>query len=455
MLVAHQKPPSNEYRATSNKESNMLEFKIPEVGENIKTGTIVRIAVAEGDTVKKDQDLLEMETDKATVPIPSPCNGTIAKILIKEGDTVKIGQVVIKIEESGTAGTAAPAKEKQAQKEKAKEETKTSAPAPKAEAVVAAPRVTPREAVTRAFKSNEEIPAHQDVPAAPSVRRLARELGIDVIEVPGSGPGGRISKEDINAYAKQLIALYKSGAVASGIPTPTLPDFSKWGEVTREAMNNIRKKTATHLSYCWQTIPHVTQFDKADITELDKTRKKYSTDERKLTITPFLLKVMAVALKKFPQFNASIDMKTNEIIYKKYINLGIAVDTPRGLIVPVIRDIDKKNIFQITEDLVQMAERARNKKTTLEELQGGSMTLTNLGGVGGTMFTPIVNWPEVAILGVSRGGLEPVWEDNKFVPRLKLPLSLSYDHRLIDGADGARFIRFICEALEQPFIMEM
>lgn len=430
----------------------MLEFKIPEVGENIKTGTIVRIAVSEGDIVKEGQDLLEMETDKATVPIPSPCNGTIAKILIKEGANVNIGQTVIHIEEKGASGTPAPAKAKPAQTEKSKTETKT--PAPKSEAVAAAPRAAPREAVAKAFKSNEEIPAHQDVPAAPSVRRLARELGIDVIEVPGSGPGGRISKEDINAYAKGLIALFRSGGAPSGFQAPPLPDFSKWGEITREAMNNVRKKTAAHLSYCWQTIPHVTQFDKADITELDKTRKKLSSDSRKLTITPFLLKVMAEALKKFPQFNASIDMKTNEIIYKKYFNLGIAVDTPRGLIVPVIRDVDKKNVLELTEDLSQMAERARNKKTTLEEMQGGSMTLTNLGGIGGTFFTPIVNWPEVAILGVSRGGWEPVWENDKFVPRLKLPLSLSYDHRLIDGADGARFIRFICESLEQPFKVE-
>jgi pyruvate dehydrogenase E2 component (dihydrolipoamide acetyltransferase) len=211
------------------------------------------------------------------------------------------------------------------------------------------------------------------------------------------------------------------------------------------------KKTAEHLTYCWQTIPHVTQFDKADITDLENLRREKSTDEQKLTITSFLLKVMAEALKEFPQFNASIDMETQEIIYKKYYNLGVAVDTDRGLLVPVLKDVDKKSILQITEELNQMAERARNRKTGLDELSGGCMALTNLGGIGGYAFTPIVNWPDVAILGVSRGGMEPVYDkkSNSFVPRFKLPLSLSYDHRLIDGADGARFLRWICNKIEQ------
>ena len=220
-------------------------------------------------------------------------------------------------------------------------------------------------------------------------------------------------------------------------------------------MSKIRQVTKDHMAFCWNTIPHVTQFDKADITDLEKMRKKYSKPDRKLTITPFLLKVMASALKNFPQFNASIDAANNEIIYKKYFNIGVAVDTDRGLLVPVIRNVDQKSVLELTDELTEMAGRARDKKTGLDELQGGSMTLTNLGGIGGTAFTPIVNWPEVCILGVSRGGYEPRYENGHFTPRLMLPLSLSYDHRLIDGADAARFLRWICEAIEQPFLMEL
>lgn len=421
----------------------MLEFKIPEVGENIKSGNVVSIFVSVGDAIKKDQDLLELETDKASIPVPSPVDGVVKEILIKQGDDVKIGQLAMKIEAGATASAssttaAAPAKKE----EKAKEEPK-AAPAPSRPATVAAANVP----------TSAPIEAHKDVPAAPSVRRLARELGIDIARVPGSGPGGRISKDDVKAYTKQVVT--SGGGGGTAITQQPLPDFNKFGTAEREKMSNIRKKTAQHLSYCWQTIPHVTQFGSADITELEKLRKKHSTKERGLTVTPFLMKVMAAALKQFPQFNTSIDMNTNEIIYKKYYNLGVAVDTERGLLVPVVRDVDKKSIWQLTDELKDISERARNKKTTLEEMQGGCMTLTNLGGVFGTSFTPIVNWPEVCILGVSRGKWEPVYENEQFVPRFKLPLSLSYDHRIIDGADGARFLKWICEAIEQPFSMDL
>lgn len=420
----------------------MFEFKLPEVGENISSGTIVNIFVNPGDTVKKDQDLLEFETDKASLPVPSPCAGTIKEIMVKAGDKAKIGQVVMLIEENADAPstpTASP-------------QTKpAAAPAPKA---AAKPTAKSEPVSTVKLTVNTDIPAQKDVPASPSVRRLARELGIDISHVPGSGPGGRISKDDVKTFTKQTVL---SGGQSSGgaIPSRPLPDFSKYGPVTREGMTKIRQVTATHLSYCWQTIPHVTQFAKADITELEKLRKRASTKDRKLTITPFLMKVMAAAMKTFPQFNASVDMATQEIIYKKYFNIGVAVDTPRGLLVPVVRDVEKKSIFQMTDELNEIAARARDKRTTPDELQGGSMTLTNLGGIGGTAFTPIVNWPEVAILGVSRGALEPVYDNGQFVPRLMLPLSLSYDHRVIDGADGARFIRWVCDAIEQPFLMEL
>jgi pyruvate dehydrogenase E2 component (dihydrolipoamide acetyltransferase) len=241
----------------------------------------------------------------------------------------------------------------------------------------------------------------------------------------------------------------------AGIPQQPLPDFTKWGEIERKPMNNIRKKTAEHLSYAWQSIPHVTQFDKTDITELEKLRKRFSTAERKLTITPFILKVIASALKTFPQFNTSIDMARNEIIQKNYYHIGVAVDTERGLLVPVVRDIDKKSIFEIAQELNVIAEKSRAKKLTIDEMQGGCFTLTNLGGIGGTYFTPIVNTPEAAILGISRAQWEPVYIEGQFVPRLMLPLSLSYDHRLIDGADGARFIRWVADAIQQPFLMEL
>ena len=300
---------------------------------------------------------------------------------------------------------------------------------------------------------NTNLDAQINVPAAPSIRRLARELGIVISQVAGSGPGGRVSQADVKTYAKQLIT---GGVGIMARPTaPPLPDFTKWGDVKREAMSNIRKKTAAHLSHCWTTIPHVTQFDKADITDLEKYRKEVSTKTLKITVTSFLLKVMALALKEFPQFNSSLDMESNEVITKSYCHIGVAIDTDRGLLVPVIRDVDKKSIIEITDELNEAAERARSKKTRLDELYGGCMTLTNLGGIGGTSFTPIVNWPEVAILGVSRGGWEPVYLDDQFTPRFKLPLSLSYDHRIIDGADAARFARWICNAIAQASTMDI
>lgn len=441
----------------------MLDFKIPEVGENITSGNVVSIAVAVGDTVKKDQDLLELETDKASIPVPSPCDGVIKEILIKEGEDIKIGQVAMRI----AAGSEADKEKKSVPlPEKKKVAEPPKAAAPKTPSPVTAGRPS-RENRLRddlrfsapgsiSFSKGEQIPAQIDVPASPSVRRFAREIGIEISQVPGSGPGGRVSENDVKTYAKQLLT-GTAGVSAGGAVTAVrpLPDFTKWGGVERKPMNNIRKKTAEHLSYCWNMIPHVTQFDQADITELEKLRKRHSTKDRKLTVTPFLMKVMAAALKEFPQFNATIDMATHEIIYKQFVNIGVAVDTDRGLLVPIIRDIDQKGIFQLTDELNEAAERARAKKTGLDELQGGSMTLTNLGGIGGTKFTPIINWPEVAILGVSRGDWQPRHENGQFIPRFMLPLSLSYDHRVIDGADGARFLRWIVEAVEHPFMMEL
>ena len=292
------------------------------------------------------------------------------------------------------------------------------------------------------------LPERHDIPAAPSVRLLARELGIDLAQVPGSGLGGRISNGDVKAYCKML-----NTSRGTGVASQPLPDFTKWGSVHREAMNNVRKKTAERLSHAWQNIPYVTQFDKADITQLEKLRKSISGTKtatpKKISVTPFIIKAVAAGLKKFPQFNSSIDITTQEIIFKDYINIGLAIDTDRGLLVPVLKNVDKMSLLQISDELAAMAQRARLRKITIEELQGGCFTISNLGGIGGTSFTPIINWPEVAILGVSRTLTEPVYIDGQFMPRPMLPLSLSYDHRVIDGADAARFVRWICEALQR------
>ena len=301
-------------------------------------------------------------------------------------------------------------------------------------------------------------------PAAPSVRRLAREIGVDVSQVSGTGPGGRITQDDVKEFAKRVMNSFGSGgqAAAASRPAgggPALPDFSKWGEVERKAMSGIRRKTAEHLSHAWNTIPHVTQFDKADITGLEAMRKKYRGEAEKaggnLTVTAVAAKVIATALKAFPQFNASVDAAGEAIVYKKYINVGIAVDTENGLLVPVIRNADQKNLIQLSVEINGLAEKAKARKLTLDEMSGGSMSISNLGGIGGTAFTPIVNWPEVAILGISRGGFEPVWNGTAFEPRQMLPLSLSYDHRLIDGADAIRFLRWVAEALENPFTLAL
>lgn len=439
----------------------LTEFKLPGLGENIKSGVVTKIMVKAGDAVSTGQPVLELETDKAVLEVPSSVSGVVKEILIKPNTEIKVGQVILKIE----AGAAL-------------KEKPQAAPAPKTEPPAFQPpkpqespvktesskvsASTPQTMTSPALaQPKTEIPleVRTDVAAAPSVRRFAREIGIDISQVPGSGSGGRISIEDVKAYAKALnTGAIRSPQGGSGVSVP-LPDFSRWGQIEKQPMSPLRKKAAEHLSHAWTTIPYVTQFDKADITDLETLRKKFSQKVEakggKLTITPFLMKVIASALKNFPQFNASIDMARNEVIHKKYYSIGIAVDTDRGLIVPVVKDVDKKSILDLAVELVQLSERARNKKTTLDEMQGGTFTITNLGGIGGTAFTPIVNSPEVAILGVARSAVEPLYNGNLSSPRLMLPLCLSYDHRVIDGADGARFLRWVVETIEQPFLMDL
>jgi len=465
----------------------VTEFKVPELGENVASGDVAKVLVSVGDTVKKEQPVIELETDKATIEVPSSVSGVVKEIKVKKGDKVQVGAVIFTVDDGGAAGNgagsaagkaaAAPAAAPAEAKPEAKPEPKAEPkPEPKAEAKVVS--MPPRPSTALGAGQPVETPAAPPattpvapapsnlMPAAasPAVRRLAREIGVDINSVAGTGPAGRISQEDVKEHARRILSSVGSagapaaGGVAARASRP-MPDFAKWGEVQREAWSNIRRVTSEHLSYSWNTVPHVTQFDKADVTALEELRKKFKDQVVKaggnLTVTSMLVKVLATALQKFPQFNASIDPDRGEIIYKKYVNVGVAVDTDRGLLVPVIRDANRKNITQIAVELQQLAEKARDRKLTVEEMSGGSMSLSNLGGIGGTYFTPIVNWPEVAILGVSRGGTEPVWKDGQFVPRQTLPLSLSYDHRLIDGADAIRFLRWVVEAIEQPFLLSL
>ncbi len=439
------------------------EIKLPELGENISGGTVVSILVKAGDMVEENQILMELETDKAVIEVPCEVSGKIKEIPIAEGDDIKVGQVILSVDTELSKDTAPDAEDAQPE-ETAGQPAETS--------IAEEEKLLP--AVSTTVESGRPEPAAEEqgaavnlpesgryiAPAAPSVRRFAREIGVDINQVRGSGPGGRISVEDVKAYAKMLNQQKQaSGSLLKGIEDEPLPDFSKWGEVEHQAMNKIREKTAQHLGYAWATIPHVTQFDKADITELENIRKRFSGKAEqlgsKLTVTAILLKVVEKALKKFPSFNASIDMTKKEIIYKKYYNIGVAVDTEYGLLVPVIKNVDQKNILQLSQELSELSAKARDRKLSLEEMQGGNFSISNLGGIGGTGFTPVVNAPETAILGVSRASYEPVYQDGQFIPRLMLPLSLSYDHRLIDGADAARFLRWVCQALEQPFLLSL
>jgi pyruvate dehydrogenase E2 component (dihydrolipoamide acetyltransferase) len=430
----------------------IVEFKLPELGENIESADVISVLVNKGDSIERDQGIMEIETDKATIEVPSDVSGKVIEVLIKEGDKAKVGQTIIKVETSVRTEEVKNVEEKISETvaDSEKASTKTE-PEEKKE-------VDGKREDFRPGEIEEQPPIMTNAaPAAPSVRRIARELGVDINMVEGSGPNGRISMDDVKAFVKNINKELESGGI--GFRQEPLPDFSRYGEVEHKGMTKIRSKTAEHLSYAWAVTPHVTQFDKADITNLEKHRKEFNPEvERaggKLTVTAILVKVLVSAMKVFPQFNSSIDMEKKEIIYKKYFNIGIAVDTENGLLVPVIKDADKKSLKDISVEITQLAEKARNRKISIEEMQGGCMTITNLGGIGGTYFTPIVNSPEVAILGVSRSEYIPVYKENRLYQRLTLPLSLSYDHRIIDGADAARFLRWICEALEQPLKMLM
>jgi pyruvate dehydrogenase E2 component (dihydrolipoamide acetyltransferase) len=448
------------------------EFKLPELGENISQGDLVRLMISPGTKVSEGQPVMELETDKAVVEVPSSVTGTVKEVRVKEGEKIKVGQVIFTLEGAGTSAAvprprSAPVEHVSGQHGarlafqaaiRAEGKTEEQALPPDQPQQVPAQFSMPAQLGKVAGTEHR-----QAIPAAPHVRRLARELGVDIYEVKGSGPGGRISENDVKSYAKSLLSAATTAAQATPraghFAPPQLPDFAKWGKIERVSMRGVRRKTAEHLSEAWNTVPHVTQHDRADITELEQLRARFAPKAEeaggKMTVTAIALKVCAAALKVFPQFNASIDVEKEEIVYKQYINIGVAADTERGLLVPVIRDVDKRNIVELAVELSQLSKKAREKKLAPSDMEGGTFTITNLGGIGGIGFTPIVNYPEVAILGLSRSRIEPEWINGKFEPRLILPLSLSYDHRLIDGADAARFVRWIAEAFEQPFLLSV
>ncbi|HMP71863.1 MAG TPA: 2-oxo acid dehydrogenase subunit E2 [Kiritimatiellia bacterium] len=435
-----------------------IEFKLPELGENIAEGDVVGVLVKVGDTIATDQPVLEMETGKATIEIPSDVAGTVTEIHVKEGGKAKVGQVILTLD---AAEAAKPAK-KEKKAEPAAEKAPEPAPAKKEEAAPAqkeeaAPAPAPAAARKPSPGPAAASKSSTSVPASPSTRQFAREIGVDINEVEGTGPGGRVSVEDVKAFSRSSHAGTGSGGGA--IPTPALPDFGRWGEVEHEPLNNIREATAQHMRMSWNTIPHVTIHDKIDLTSIETLRKsskdRAAANGAKLTLTAFLIKITASALKLFPRFNAAIDTVNHQMIYRKYINIGVAVDTDRGLVVPVIRNADKLNVVEIALELARLAEKAKTRKLAPDDMQGGCFTITNIGALGGTFFTPIVNFPEAAILGVGRASFEPVLVDGFFQPRQMLPLSLSFDHRSIDGADGARFLKWINDALQQPTLLTL
>jgi pyruvate dehydrogenase E2 component (dihydrolipoamide acetyltransferase) len=480
----------------NNEDIMVKEIKVPEISESADTGTVIEILVSEGETIEAEQSIIAVETDKASVEIPASDGGQVKEIKVSEGDEVEAGTVILTVEteeaeaengrpdepeekagqktdEEGTRGKKdRKDQEKQEEEEEEKEETEKEKKdkGERAEVEETPPEEDEdeeeeeekeeeeeeEEALETARKKARKAPRDEtpkeEVPAAPSVRRLARELAIDIYEVEGTGPGDRITADDVKAYARELISGDgREGALAEA---PELPDFSQWGEVERESLSSIRRATARNTATAWRQAPHVTHFDEADIAlaqeYIDQHAERVKQAGGKLTLTATLVKLAATALKQFPILNASIDMKREEIIYKKYIHIGLAVDTEHGLLVPVVRDADRKSITSLAVEITELAEKARQRKLSPEQLQGGTFVVTNLGGIGGTNFTPIVYHPQAAILGVSRAAVRPVYIDGELQPRTLLPLSLSYDHRLIDGAEAARFLRWLCDTLENP-----
>ncbi len=464
------------------------EIKIPQISEDADEATVAKVHVSEGDDIRKGDDLIAVESDKASVDIPNEeGDGTVKEIKVSEGDTVHVGDVILILEMAGEDdeeeeeedSDAADKEEKEKKKGKDKKEKKKPKSDPEDDEGDEKDESEEDEGDSKADEEGDEKEEETDdseeegesdeevedalegeqerseksgsanAPAAPLARKFARELGIDITDLRSGDPEHRITREDVMAYAKKLIqsAGHRTGGSVEPIE---LPDFSQWGETEREPLSGIRTAVAKNTTLSWQNIPHVTQHDKADITELQHFREKLAEQDRKLSITALFAKITVEALQKFPRFNSSLDMRNRELILKKYYNLGIAVDTEDGLLMPVIKHADQKSLEELNEELQDLAQKARDRKLKPAEMRGGNFSISNLGGIGGSAFTPVIFPPQVAILGISQPQVEARWLGDEFVPADICTLSLSYDHRVIDGADAARFLRWICEVIEEP-----
>ena len=423
--------------------SEMVEVKVPDIGD-FDTVEIIEVLVAVGDQIGEEDSLITVESDKASMEIPSSHAGTVKEIKVNIGDAISEGAVVILLE---TSGAAAPVTEPVKEEAAPVVAKAVESPAPAVKPAPTAQKPSPTASINpESFKN-----AH----ASPAVRKFARELGVDLDKVSGTGRSARIIKEDIQSFVKNIMSSggtsVNGGGSALGVePMPTI-DFSQFGEIEIKPLSKINKLTGKFLHRNWVSIPHVTQFDEADITSLEAFRKQsnkeYEKEGVKFTMLSFIMKALAAGLKKYPRFNSSLEPSGENLIMKNYFNIRVAVDTPDGLVVPVIRDVDTKSLVDISKELREISIKARDKKLKPSDMQGGSMSISSLGGIGGTKFTPIVNAPEVAILGVSKAEMKPVWNGTEFVPKLMCPLSLSYDHRVVDGADGARFITYVSHLL--------
>jgi pyruvate dehydrogenase E2 component (dihydrolipoamide acetyltransferase) len=446
-----------------------MKVELPFLAEGVEGGDVVQVLVREGDQVTEGQSLLELETDKATVPVPAPASGRVARLLVRQGDHVTVGQGLIELDGTGGAADAKaatpekPAKQPVPQPEPAAETAQVPAEKHREPPEATPPAEPPAPEAKPAAKSPETEPAQPapaearrsaagaTIPAPPSVRRLARELGVDLTQVTGSEAGGRITAEDVKAFVRERSR--RAAAPAGGEGDKAGPVFSTmYGNERREALPSLRRKIAANMTQAWTTIPHVHQFQDADITELMELHKRYAPEFKKkgatLTLTSLFLKAVVHALKLYPQLNATLDLAAGEVIYKEYYNIGVAVDTPAGLIVPVVHHVDRKDLLQISLELADLAERTRKREVKLEELRGATFTVSNMGGLGAGPFTPIISPPQVGILGVGKARMVPVYRDGQFVPRRILQLCVAYDHRLVDGAVGARFTNEIVKVLE-------
>ena len=422
--------------------ANLVEVKVPDIGDFADI-PVIEILVKVGDTIKKEDSLVSLESDKATMEVPASHSGVVKEIRVKMGDKVSMGSVVAIVEEAASAASAPAAK---TEAPKAAAPTPAPAPAPAAITTPAPPAQAAPAPPVKPASGSGEVPTH--VHASPSIRKLAREFGVDLGKVKGSGVKGRITEEDVKGFVKSELAKPSSGAGgAFSMPQMPFVDFTKFGEIETRALSRIKKLSGANLHRNWITIPHVTQQDEADITDAEafrvKTNEEIAKSGVKVTMLAFLIKASVAALKKYPEFNASLEPGGENLILKKYFNIGFAADTPNGLVVPVIKNADKKSIIEIAKEMNELAAKAREGKLSPTEMQGGCFSISSLGGIGGTFFTPIINAPEVAILGVSRAAMKPVWNGKEFEPRLILPMSLSYDHRVVDGAAGARFSTYL------------